>query len=159
MFYHCISVLSSPSTTVSVPRRQGCLRPVKGSLSAISALSIDYRHVWSSAWSQKRGSISQWLIVRLLLLPFPPYNVSPVNLNCLSSAVVCWGSTPIPFSGASAASIEYRCHFSIFAAHAHDSGPNTVTFRLYIFVTPCCLSCSLPLLPLMCSVCRVVCQA
>ncbi len=135
------------------------MRPAKGSLSAICALSVGSSCMWSSAWSQKCGSLSQCLIVRPLRLPFPPYNVSPVNLNCLSSAVVHWGSTPIPFSGAFTASIEHQCRFSIFAAHAHDSGPKTDTFCLYIFTTLCCQSCSLPSLLLLCSVCRVVCQA
>jgi hypothetical protein len=129
LFFRRISVLSSPSTTVSVTRRQGCLRPANGSLSAIHASSVGFRRVRSSAWSQKRGSLSQWLIVRPLCLPFPPYDGSPVNLNCLSSAVVCGGSTPVPFSGASAASIKHQCCFSIFAAHAHDSGPNTATYN------------------------------
>jgi hypothetical protein len=55
-------------------------------------------HGCSPAWLHRLGALSQWLLVKPPCLPFPPYNGSPVIMNCLSSTIFCGGSSPFPFS-------------------------------------------------------------
>ncbi len=90
---------------------------------------------WPLLWSWTGGTILQWLYIRLLRLPFPPFNGSPVNLNCLSGIVARGGSTLFHCAVVSATLTEQRFRHSIFAAHVHASGPNTSAFRLYSFFT------------------------
>ncbi len=73
--------------------------------------------------------------IRLLRLPFPPYNGSPVNLNCLSGTFARLGSTPFPCAIISTASTGQWFRLSIFAAHANVSGTNTSALHLYSLFT------------------------